>query len=264
MERYVTNKWGPACVAWAMCTLAQPQHSPTSSDTSVSVFASLLSPHKRRVSFCLSSNSTYHAGRGEGIELLPPFALLPPCPVLSSKAPSPFPIRSCPQSPSTSPSRERSTDCVCASPTPRPSSSTPARYFHPLPLRYCYSLVLPAACPAVPLYFCCEIFIRPMHICAALSSNITLSSFPLYLPSTLWMQCHNSFVTSPNYPFVFCNHKFFPSLHSLVIFVLSDDHLHWNGITLVFLCPFFVCSAFTCRPYGPALHHVYFASDRRI
>ena len=28
-----------------MCTLAQPQHSPTSSDTSVSVFASLLSPH---------------------------------------------------------------------------------------------------------------------------------------------------------------------------------------------------------------------------
>lgn len=156
MERYVTNKWGPACVAWAMCTLAQPQHSPTSSDTSVSVFASLLSPHKRRVSFCLSSNSTYHAGRGEGIELLPPFALLPPCPVLSSKAPSPFPIRSCPQSPSTSPSRERSTDCVCASPTPRPSSSTPARYFHPHPLRYCYSLVLPAACPAVLLYLCCE------------------------------------------------------------------------------------------------------------
>ena len=72
MERYVTIKGGTRAIdarTDSVQTLARASLA-ASPDTLVSVFCkSPLSP-QRRVSFCLSSNSTYHAGRGEGLELL--------------------------------------------------------------------------------------------------------------------------------------------------------------------------------------------------
>ena len=112
------------------------------------------------------------------------------------------------------PSRERSTDCVCASPNPSPiieyirqvlPSPSP-----PLLLFSCVACRMPRRCPFT--------FVVKPHSTYAhmlLSLPILLSSFPLYLPSTLRMQCHISFVTSPNYPFVFCNHKFFSLSHCI-------------------------------------------------
>ena len=106
-------------------------------------------------------------------------------------------------------------DHLCASPTPSahrvhpPGTSIPT---HPS-LRYCYSLVLLSACPVVLLDFCCE---SHFDLCtyAALSQYYSLASPALlsFSSPTLRMQCHISFVTSPNYPFVFCNHKFFLTL----------------------------------------------------
>jgi hypothetical protein len=174
-----------------MCTLAQPQTPappllPRSLarivDTHRFRFSQVPSPHsKRRISFCLSSNSTYHAGRGEGIELLCPppplsslssprlpLALVLPC-LKFLREPSvcrfivclsytlvslfpPFLIRPCIQSPSSSSHREGDSLIVFV-PTPPHALCPSSTYTLSLPPsvppspRYSYSLLLPAACP---------------------------------------------------------------------------------------------------------------------
>ena len=101
------------------------------------------------------------------------------------------------------------------------------------------------------LDFCCE---PHFDLCtyAALSLPILRSRLSRFasLPPSLRMQCHISFVTSPNYPFVFCNHSFSfsLSLHSLVTFVHSDDRasIRMGYLFFSFLVQF---------SRGPALHH---------
>jgi len=160
-------------------------------------------PPQRRVSFCLSSNSTYHAGRGEGIELLclPPSL---PTPTLRS-SPSPFSVPDPPLRAISFPliTIARAIPLiVLVPPLPRRPSSTHA-YRHPSLLPSV--IVIPSvACsmPAALLDFCCE---SPFDLCTYVALSISLSrSRPSRLASspTLRMQCHISFVTQRNkYPF---------------------------------------------------------------
>jgi hypothetical protein len=205
------EQWGLACVARPMCTLTHPQCSLASFDTSVSVFAKSPPPHDASRSACpVTAHITLD------VEKVSSYFPLPPCtpPLQYSPPKCPPHSRSAP-APNLPHHYYREGDLLIVFVPPQPL----AHRVHPPvlpsfpalpPIRYCYSLVLPAACPAVLLTFVLNLISTYAHM--LISHNIPLSSFPPCFPSlTLRMQCHISFITSPNYPFVFCNHNFFLS-----------------------------------------------------
>ena len=180
-----------------------------------------------------------------------------PPPVLSSQVPSPIPDPLLP--PISLINYQREGDPLIVFVPPQPLAHRvhpPVPSILPCPPPSPPLLLFPCvACrmPRCSLDFCFE---SHFDLCtyAALYPNITLSRLSRLAPPspTLRMQCHISFVTSPNYPFVFCNHNF--SSFSFIAFVCHfrmsrrPSPLEWDNLALLHFAP---------------ITHI-FASDRRI